>query len=420
MAVIEKPSSAGQGSKEDTTDSRLMSIDLTCLEAETRCAVCLGIVKNCRLVSGCMHRFCADCIEKWLRVASEPSCPQCREQMQSRRDCKRDSRFDRLLKLLYDNISSYEAQVYDPSADVLQSAKRTGNALASAAAAQRAKRVVARPQQPRRPPAAPSRPATPPVPEVTADGVHAVTDGSSSYAAIAPSNAYPKVHPVLWMAQVSAQEAERMRTQSPSPMPASAGVPSRPSPGPASEGGEARGSEAGRTLEPKQTTKQAKRVAAPKKSKQPKKQRTEQTPEPSKLEPPSSPDTAEAERTAVGQAAALAARAATAGAAEANQTTPMTEVHLHRATAMDYMVRDADITLLCPAGMTAEKLDHVLTQRHTCLRTRRIYYRICNPVQGSDLMGLDETVGAVAARMLDCRNDLHMEFVAGAAGEKRG
>ena len=31
--------------------------------------VCAGILKSCRLVSGCMHRFCADCIEKWLRVA---------------------------------------------------------------------------------------------------------------------------------------------------------------------------------------------------------------------------------------------------------------------------------------------------------------------------------------------------------------
>ncbi|BDA51323.1 probable E3 ubiquitin-protein ligase RING1 at N-terminal half [Coccomyxa sp. Obi] len=417
MAVIEKPSSAGQGSKEDAMDSRLMDIDLSSLEAETRCAVCLGIVKNCRLVSGCMHRFCADCIEKWLRVASEPSCPQCREQMQSRRDCKRDSRFDRLLTLLYENISSYEAQVYDPSADVLQTAKKTGNALATAAAAQRAKRAGARPQQPRRPPAAPSRPATPPPPPVTADGLHAVTDGSSSYAAIAPSNTYPKVHPVLWMPQSTVQEAERMRTQSPSPMPASAGVPSRPSPGPATKGGDARGS---KTPEPKQTTKQAKRAAAPKKSKQPKKQRTEQTPEPSKSEPPSSPDPAEAERTAVGQAAALAARAATAGAAEANQTTPMVEVHLHRASAMDYMVKDADITLLCPAGMTAEQLDQMLTQRHTCLRTRRIFYRISNPVQGSDLMGLNETVGSVAARMQDCRQDLHMEFVASAAGEKRG
>ncbi len=46
-----------------------------------------------------------------VAVCSEPSCPQCRVQMQSRRDCKRDARFDRLLKLLYTNLRSYEAQV---------------------------------------------------------------------------------------------------------------------------------------------------------------------------------------------------------------------------------------------------------------------------------------------------------------------
>ena len=43
-------------------------------------------------------------------ACSEPSCPQCRVPMQSRRDAKRDTRFDRLLKVLYSNISRYEAQ----------------------------------------------------------------------------------------------------------------------------------------------------------------------------------------------------------------------------------------------------------------------------------------------------------------------
>lgn len=27
-----------------------------------------GIIKGSRLVSGCMHRFCTQCIEKWLRM----------------------------------------------------------------------------------------------------------------------------------------------------------------------------------------------------------------------------------------------------------------------------------------------------------------------------------------------------------------
>ena len=36
------------------------------------------------------------------------------------------------------------------------------------------------------------------------------------------------------------------------------------------------------------------------------------------------------------------------------------------------------------------------------------------------MMMFDETVGSVAARMLDCRHDVHLDFVASAAGEKRG
>ena len=47
-------------------------------------------------------------------VCSEPSCPQCRRQMQSRRDCKRDSRFDRLMKQLYGDLHGFEAQVLLP------------------------------------------------------------------------------------------------------------------------------------------------------------------------------------------------------------------------------------------------------------------------------------------------------------------
>ena len=44
-------------------------------------------------------------------LRSEPACPQCRMQMQSRRDCKRDSRFDRLMQQLYGDLHGSEAQV---------------------------------------------------------------------------------------------------------------------------------------------------------------------------------------------------------------------------------------------------------------------------------------------------------------------
>lgn len=48
---------------------------------------------------------------KCCLVYSEPSCPQCRVPMQSRRDCKKDPRYDRLLAVLYANIYSYEEKV---------------------------------------------------------------------------------------------------------------------------------------------------------------------------------------------------------------------------------------------------------------------------------------------------------------------
>jgi len=45
-------------------------------------AVRAGIIKDARLVAGCMHRFCSQCIEKWLRMTKRaprapgpPACP---------------------------------------------------------------------------------------------------------------------------------------------------------------------------------------------------------------------------------------------------------------------------------------------------------------------------------------------------------
>ena len=57
------------------------------------------------------------------------------------------------------------------------------------------------------------------------------------------------------------------------------------------------------------------------------------------------------------------------------------QVHLHRDEAMEFLIKDADITLLCPAGMTVGQLSQLLTQRHTCLRGRQVYYRLRRPSQ---------------------------------------
>ncbi|DBA87348.1 TPA: hypothetical protein ACH3X1_004396 [Trebouxia sp. C0004] len=139
MAVDSKACQAPASQMPDANNG-LIAINLSDLEAETRCPVCLGVIKNARLVSGCMHRFCAECIEKWLRVCRENNCPQCRMPMQSRRDCKKDGKYDRLLRLLYDDIEKYETEMLDADDAILEQAMQTGAALKKARDLQKAAR----------------------------------------------------------------------------------------------------------------------------------------------------------------------------------------------------------------------------------------------------------------------------------------
>lgn len=41
--------------------------DVSQLKIETRCAICMGIIKHARTVMYCLHRFCSECIESSIR-----------------------------------------------------------------------------------------------------------------------------------------------------------------------------------------------------------------------------------------------------------------------------------------------------------------------------------------------------------------
>ena len=51
-----------------------MACAFTPVDSHKACAYPTGVIKDARLVAGCMHRFCGDCIEKWLRIAK---CVRC-------------------------------------------------------------------------------------------------------------------------------------------------------------------------------------------------------------------------------------------------------------------------------------------------------------------------------------------------------
>lgn len=121
-------------SSDDEGGESMIEINLDELEDETKCSVCLSIINNARLVSVCMHRFCAACIETWLRNSKSNSCPACRKPLQSRRDCKPDPRFDELLRLLYGSVEDYEEDVLMPLAEEATArGKATGRELRQAA-----------------------------------------------------------------------------------------------------------------------------------------------------------------------------------------------------------------------------------------------------------------------------------------------
>lgn len=49
-------------------DDELVTLDIKDLNIDLTCPVCLGIIRDTRTMMECLHRFCADCISKSLRL----------------------------------------------------------------------------------------------------------------------------------------------------------------------------------------------------------------------------------------------------------------------------------------------------------------------------------------------------------------
>jgi len=69
------------------------------LNAELRCPICLEIMRE-PTATPCLHRFCAECIEKCLRVG-KLECPSCRQPVATRRSLRKDINFGLLVRTFY-------------------------------------------------------------------------------------------------------------------------------------------------------------------------------------------------------------------------------------------------------------------------------------------------------------------------------
>ena len=103
-------------------------IQLKVLGSEFHCPICLGYIRNTRIVKECLHRFCHDCIEKCLRVGKK-QCPQCRIHIPSRRSFRPDTNFDQLIQSIYGDIEQLEK--FEEEEIAKQNKKNMNNVLNS-------------------------------------------------------------------------------------------------------------------------------------------------------------------------------------------------------------------------------------------------------------------------------------------------
>lgn len=71
---------------EDDPNARIR-VSVKQLSTEMTCPVCLGFFNKPVTVMECLHRFCAECIEKCLRIGKK-ECPSCRIHIPSRRSLR--------------------------------------------------------------------------------------------------------------------------------------------------------------------------------------------------------------------------------------------------------------------------------------------------------------------------------------------
>lgn len=86
-----------------------MTLRLKILNQELSCAICLSIIRDTRVVTECMHRFCNECITKCLRTGKK-ECPTCRSKCASHRRLRPDKKYDEIIRQFYPDVEAYEEQ----------------------------------------------------------------------------------------------------------------------------------------------------------------------------------------------------------------------------------------------------------------------------------------------------------------------
>lgn len=104
-----------------STDATFVRQIMKAVESDLTCPVCLSVISHTQTVMDCMHRFCAECISRSLRLGQK-ECPACRTRCASRRNLREDSRFDALISALNFDAEEMEKQIKVQAQRYLRSA----------------------------------------------------------------------------------------------------------------------------------------------------------------------------------------------------------------------------------------------------------------------------------------------------------
>jgi hypothetical protein len=74
------------------------------------CTICREVFSN-PVYLKCSHRFCKDCIEKYIRSNSRKSCPNCRGGLSTKRDLRSDFNLESLITFAFGDTKKMSRQL---------------------------------------------------------------------------------------------------------------------------------------------------------------------------------------------------------------------------------------------------------------------------------------------------------------------
>lgn len=99
-----------------------ITIDSKAFQDDLKCPICLDEIDGTWTVMACLHRFCGECLHRYLRMNKTfHECPNCRTKIASRRSSNPDATFDEIVNLIANKADRDDRQDRQSNQDIVKS-----------------------------------------------------------------------------------------------------------------------------------------------------------------------------------------------------------------------------------------------------------------------------------------------------------